>query len=65
MGKLNKLNKPFPNFRGSVFLANLHYAYGQTDGTYKFPNSLEGDLLRQAHKEILLLLDKKPKSPKE
>lgn len=35
-----------------VFLSNLHYFYAQTDGTYKFPNSAEGDLLKQAKKEI-------------
>jgi hypothetical protein len=36
----------------SVFLNNLHYFYGQTDGTYKFPNSADGDLLKQAKKEL-------------
>lgn len=36
----------------SVFLSNLHYFCAQTDGTYKFPNSAEGDLLKQAKKEI-------------
>ena len=40
-----------PN-KSSVFLSNLHHAYAQTDGTYAFPNSLEGDLLKQAKKEI-------------
>lgn len=36
----------------SVFLSNLHYFYAKTDGTYEFPNSAEGDLLKQAKKEI-------------
>lgn len=39
----------------SIFLSNIHHAFAQTDGTYKFPNSLEGDLLKQAMKEILHL----------
>lgn len=37
----------------STFLSNIHHAYAQTDGTYKFPNSLEGDMLKQAKKEIM------------
>ena len=36
----------------SIFLSNIHHAYAQTDGTYKFPNSQEGDMLKQAKKEI-------------
>lgn len=36
----------------SVLLANLHHAYAQTDGTYKFPNSREGDILKRAKKEV-------------
>ena len=36
----------------SLFLSNLHYFCAQTDGTYKFPDSAEGDLLKQAKKEI-------------
>jgi hypothetical protein len=36
----------------SVFLSNLHYFYAQMDGTYAFPNSSEGDLLKTAKKEI-------------
>lgn len=36
----------------SVFLANLHHAYAQTDGTYAFPNSREGDMLKRAKLEI-------------
>ena len=41
----------------SVFLSNLHYFFAQTDGTYKFPSSAEGDLLKQAKKEIESLLN--------
>lgn len=41
----------------SVFLANLHYFFAQTDGTYKFPSSTEGDLLNLAKKEIESLLN--------
>ncbi len=48
-------------FKDSVFLSNIHHAYAQTDGTYDFPNSLEGDLLKQAKKEIELLLKDKDK----
>jgi hypothetical protein len=36
----------------SVFLENLHHACAQTDGTYAFPNSREGDMLKQAKVEI-------------
>ena len=36
----------------SVFLENARHAFLQTDGTMAWPNSLEGDLLRQAHHEI-------------
>lgn len=36
----------------SVFLSNLFYFYAKTDGTYAFPNSSEGDLLKTAKKEI-------------
>jgi hypothetical protein len=36
----------------SIFLSNLEYWYLQTDGTYVFPNSAEGDLLKQAKREI-------------
>lgn len=39
----------------SIFLANIHHAYAQTDGTYKFPNSREGDMLATAMREILQL----------
>lgn len=41
----------------SIFLSNIHHAYAQTDGTYKFPNSREGDMLKQAKKEIVILQD--------
>ena len=36
----------------STFLDNTHYFYAQTDGSYAWPNSAEGDLLKQGHKEI-------------
>lgn len=36
----------------SVFLSNLHYFLAQTDGTYRFPNSAEGDLLKRAKVEV-------------
>jgi hypothetical protein len=36
----------------SVFLSNLHHMCAQTDGTYRYPNSREGDMLKQAKKEI-------------
>ena len=42
----------------SVFLSNLHHAYAQTDGTYKFPNSREGDMLKQAKKELEAALER-------
>jgi hypothetical protein len=37
---------------GSIFLGNIHHAYAQTDGTYAFPNSREGDMLKQAVREL-------------
>lgn len=40
----------------SVFLSNLHHAYAQTDGTYAFPNSREGDMLKRAKVEIEQLI---------
>jgi len=36
----------------SIFLSNCHHAFAKTDGSMDWPNSLEGDLLKQAHKEI-------------
>ena len=36
----------------SIFLLGVHHAYAQTDGTYAWPNSREGDLLRQGMKEV-------------
>jgi hypothetical protein len=41
------IETPLQDFQGSVFLANLHHSFAQTDGSYKHPNSLEGDLLKQ------------------
>jgi len=37
-------------------LANLNHAYALTDGTYSWPNSREGDMLRQAKVELEALL---------
>lgn len=42
----------------SVFLQNVHHAYAQTDGSFAWPNSREGDLLKQAHREISGLLNR-------
>lgn len=39
-------------FGSSVFLANLHHMCAQTDGSYRFPNSREGDMLKTAKREI-------------
>ena len=36
----------------SIFLSNLNHFCAQTDGSYNFPNSQEGDLLKTAKKEI-------------
>lgn len=36
----------------SVFLSNLFHAYAKTDGSYAFPNSREGDMLKTAKTEI-------------
>lgn len=48
----NKLMHPGPS-SPSPFLQGVHHAYAQTDGSYKWPNSREGDLLRQAMKELI------------
>lgn len=40
----------------SIFLENIHHAYARTDGTYQFPNSREGDMLKTAKVEIEALL---------
>lgn len=39
-------------FIDSAFLQGVHHAYAQTDGTYAWPNSREGDLLREGKNEI-------------
>lgn len=36
----------------SAFLQGIHHAYAQVDGSYAWPNSREGDLLRAARAEI-------------
>lgn len=43
----------------SVFLHNLDYFFRQTDGSLLFPNSSQGDLLKQAYNEMLPLLKDK------
>ncbi|MDP2782000.1 hypothetical protein [Devosia sp.] len=41
----------------SAFLQGIHHAYAQVDGSYSWPNSREGDLLRAAKSEIEALRD--------
>ncbi len=36
----------------SAFIQGVHHAYGRTDGSFAWPNSLEGDLLRQGLTEL-------------
>ena len=43
---------------GSEALDRMKYFYGQIDGTYKFPNSAEGDLLKICLKEIAELRER-------
>ena len=38
--------------RLSAFQQAIHHAYAQTDGTYAWPNNREGDMLREAKKEL-------------
>lgn len=38
--------------KDSAFLQGVHHAYAQTDGTYAWPDSREGDLLREGKHEI-------------
>lgn len=45
--------------RESIFLGNIHHAYAQTDGTYAFPNSREGDMLKQAVREFLAMREER------
>lgn len=40
------------SIKPSIFLANIHHLYAQTDGSYRFPNSCEGDMLKTAKREI-------------
>ena len=44
-------------FKGSVALEHMHHAYAKTDGTYDFPNSREGDILRRCKKELEHLIE--------
>lgn len=39
------------DLKGEI-LDRMNYFYLQTDGTYKWPNNAEGDLLKMAHKFI-------------
>ena len=49
-------------FKGSVALEHMHHAYAKTDGTYDFPNSREGDILRRCKKELEYLLERSDNS---
>jgi hypothetical protein len=40
---------------GSAFQQAVHHTYAQADGTYAWPNSREGDMLREAMREIVAL----------
>lgn len=42
---------------GSAFQQAVRHAYAQTDGTYAWPNSREGDMLREAKRENEQLRD--------
>ena len=44
---------------GSIFLGNIHHSYAQTDGTYAFPNSREGDMLKQAVRELAAMREER------
>jgi hypothetical protein len=48
----------------SIFLSNLHHTFAQTDGSYKYPNSREGDMLKQAKKELEAALKINSQEPK-
>ncbi len=55
ISRLCSCGKPHSDYQSklkSIFLSNLQYFYGKLDGSYDFPNSVEGDLLKQAKKEI-------------
>ena len=45
-------------------LSNYHHAYAQTDGTMKYPNSREGDILRWSFKLIQMLSEENDKLKK-
>ena len=45
----------------SPFLQGVHHAYAQTDGTSVWPNSREGDLLREGKREIERLIQERNK----
>lgn len=50
---------------GSIFLGNIHHAYAQTDGTYAFPNSREGDMLKQAVRELAAMREERDEARRE
>lgn len=50
---------------GSIFLANIHHAYAQTDGTYAFPNTREGDMLKQAVRELAAMREERDEARRE
>jgi len=58
VGKRLQMNEADSMLKQSIFLENIHHAYAQTDGTYNFPNNREGDMLKQAKKEIECLIKK-------
>lgn len=43
--------------QAEIFLSNLFHAYAQTDGTYNWPNSREGDMLKHAQRVVKQLID--------
>lgn len=49
-------------FKGSIALEHMHHAYAKTDGTYDFPNSREGDILRRCKKELEELIKRSDNS---
>ena len=51
--------------RKSIFLSNVHHAFAQTDGTYAYPNSREGDMLKQAKHELSAAADEIERLRKE
>lgn len=47
------MNPSIETFNGkSEFINRVNYAYLQTDGTIKYPNSYDGDALKIGYREI-------------